>query len=292
MHPLPRSEAPMTTLEDIQPAFLTLPESGDRTYRTLLRKVRLLGLRHLLELSGDGPFRPLHTVVQHAARRNSRALLQVIGLHDILTPLLCHRAGLCSTELLVREFVPALVVALSRAGLVQESLLWAHPFPRLLDPTRGLVISHPAGALEGVVAHPDGVEVRHHTDYTRLDQVQAPFERATRRYAIAPGLHLSLVDTNPLAMVEAHPDKQGNALSRTDARCLDQGFSGRRRVLKDHLPEWTRALPGAPARHSRWFEPEPPLSLVPRGPRGGLHEPALHAPLAEALVHEAPQDSR
>ncbi|MBO85289.1 MAG: hypothetical protein CL927_08015 [Deltaproteobacteria bacterium] len=286
----------MTALEDIQPAFLTLPEPGDRTYRTLLRKVRLQGVRHLLELSGSGPMGALRDPVQRAARKNSRALLQVVGLHDILTPLLCHRAGLCSTPLLMQVAIPSLLVALSRAGLLTESVLWPQALPHLLDPTRGLLVTHTAGALDGLVAHPDGIEVRHGSDFGRLDQLAPPFEVRPQQHTITPGLHLSLVDTNPLAMVEAHPDKRGNALSLS-GRPVEEWVQALRQstqALHTHLPEWTSALSRAPMRLVPvGFESERHLSASYREALGvaylSLHPSTLT--LAEAIVHEG-QHSR
>jgi len=286
----------MTAAAGLDPAFLTLPEPGDRTYRTLQRKVRLLGLRHLLELSTNGPLARIGAPLQQAARQQSRSLLQVIGLQDILTPLLCHRAGLCSLDVLVESTIPSLLVALSRARLLSESVLWDRPLSQLLDPTRGVVLRHPSGPLDGLVAHPDGIEVRRGLDYLQLGHPAATFEVQPHEHLIAPGLHLSLVDTNPLAMMEAHPDKEGNALTLSD-RSLDewlQAFRTATDALEAHLSEWTLALPGAPLRIIPvGFEPERHLSASYREALGVAYMSLHPSPLtlAEAIVHEG-QHSR
>jgi HEXXH motif-containing protein len=281
----------MTTTEGPRPAFLTLPEANDRTYRGLLRKVRLQALRHLLELASSGPLQVLAAPLSACARTNSRGLLAVLGLHDILTPILCHRAGLCTLDVLLDGAIPTLVSTLGRSGLLTETVAWIRPIPRLLDPTRGIALHHPDGPLDGVVAHPDGVEVRFQQAFHRLGSPTDTFVVTRVQHRIAPGIDLSLIDTNPLAMVEAHPDKEGNALTLSD-RSVEEwvaGFQAATDALASHLPEWAGALPGAPMRLVPvGFEPERHLSASYREALGvayvTLHPSTLT--LAEAIVHE------
>lgn len=109
--------------------------------------------------------------------------------------------------------------------------------------------------------------------------------------ALRPGIRFALADPNPLAMVEAHPDKAGNALSLGDR---DEG-------------EWTRALDGALAIVERHlpdvvgemralsmllvpvgYEPQKHLSASYREYVGACYL-TLHPDvrtMAEAIVHE------
>jgi len=274
-----------------QPAFLTLPEPRDRLYQGLLRKARLLGLRHLLELGTSGPLAALAPTLSGLARRDSRTLLRMVGLHDVLTPLLCHRVGLCGLDQVVQGAVPTLLVALARSGVLTESLLWDHPLPRVIDPTRGDVVTHPDGPLDGLVAHPDGAEVRKGTSFYRLGQPPESFLVERHIHRLAPGLTLSTVDSNPLSMMEAHPDKAGNALSLGGRKLEDwtTALTHAARALAEFLPEWSTALPGAPLRLVPvGYEAERHLSASYREALGvvylTLHPSRLT--LAEAIVHE------
>ena len=282
----------MSPLSGPSPAFLALPEPGDKAYRSLLRKVRLLALRHLLENATAGTLAVLAPVLTRLAREHSRLLLQLVGLHDVLTPVLCHRAGLCGLSPVLEGAVPTLLTALSRTGVLTESLLWDHPLPRLLDPTRSTVVTHGHGPLDGLVAHPDAIELRRGSDFHRLGSAPGVFTVTPAQHRIAPGLHLSTVDSNPLAMVEAHPDKAGNALSLGGRPHTDwtDALQAATAALSTHLPEWTTALPGAPLRVVPvGYERERHLSASYREAPGvaylTLHPSTLT--LAEAMVHEA-----
>lgn len=273
------------------PAFLALPEPRDRAYRSLLQKARMLALRHLLALSGTGPLRVLAAPLSQAARSHRALLLKLVGQHDVLTPLLCHRAGLCGLDVIVHGAVPSLLVSLGRAGLLTETVLWDHPLPRLVDPTRGEVVTHSQGPLDGLAVHPDTAEVRAGSAFHTLGSAPCGFVVTSVRHTLTPGLHLSTVDSNPLSMVEAHPDKAGNALSLGDrplASWLD-AFGEATAALAAHLPEWTQALPAAPLRLVPvGFEPERHLSASYREALGVAYLTLHPSPLtlAEAIVHE------
>lgn len=108
---------------------------------------------------------------------------------------------------------------------------------------------------------------------------------------LRPGIHLALADANPLAMHEAHPDKQGNALSlggRDEGEwiaALDRALA----IVERHLPaliEEMRAL--ALLVIPVGWEPEKHLSASYREYIGACYL-TLHPDertLAEALVHE------
>ena len=59
------------------PAFLTLPEAGDSTYRKVLRKVRLRALGHLLHLAAgasDPRLAALARVLPPTAKKHTATL--------------------------------------------------------------------------------------------------------------------------------------------------------------------------------------------------------------------------
>lgn len=108
---------------------------------------------------------------------------------------------------------------------------------------------------------------------------------------LRPGILFALVDPNPLAMVEAHPDKQGNSLSlggRDEREWLD-ALDRALAIIEQHLPavvEEMRAL--ALLVIPVGYEPEKHLSASYREYVGACYL-TLHPDLrtmAEALVHE------
>jgi HEXXH motif-containing protein len=108
---------------------------------------------------------------------------------------------------------------------------------------------------------------------------------------IQEGLWLSLVDTNPLADLEAHPDKSGNAVD-LGGRSPGDWASKLQEALRPVatlMPTWMAELPLAQHRVLPvGFEPERHLSATYREAPGtcylSLHPEPLT--LAEALIHE------
>ena len=106
-----------------------------------------------------------------------------------------------------------------------------------------------------------------------------------------PGLHLSLTDTNPLAMDEAHPEKSGNAvdLSGRPVEEWRAALAAALELVEAGLPEWFAELPLALQRIVPvGFHAERHLSASYREAPGlaylSLHPDPLT--LAEAIVHE------
>ena len=281
------------------PTFLILPEAGDTSYRKILRKVRLQALGHLLHLGStdDARLSTLTRVLAPTAKKHTAKVLAAVGLHDVLTPLLCHRGGLGPLEHVLDTAVPALLAALGHAGVLPEAVLWDRPFNRLLDAHTGLEHRAENGQLDGILADPNGAELRVTGQFWRIG-TPAPNGLVTRQvfHRAAPGVHVSLADTNPMSMVEAHPDKSGNALSLGDRPIEDwtHSFGAGAELLRLGLPEWAAALPRVPVRIVPvGYEPEKHLSASYREALGvaymTLHPSTLT--LAEALIHEA-QHSR
>ncbi len=283
------------------PAFLLLPDRPDRQLATILRKVRLLALRNLLQLPLQGlepgaraAMHLVQRVVASSAKAHGRATLEAVGAVDVLVPLLCSGAGLCAVQR-VLDAVPTLLLGLSRSGALTEAVLWDLPFHALADPARGqrLTSKRP---FRGLLATPEGTSLR------TADGIDVPLTAGAveacaelvvlKDYLeVRPGLHLALQDSNPLAMIEEHPDKQGNALS-LGGRSAETWITevGRALDLIDlTLPSWGAALPLALQRLIPvGFEPERHLSASYREAPGmayiTLHPSTLT--MAEAIVHE------
>jgi len=278
-------------------AFLTLPAAGDPRFPALVRKVHALALRRLLSHPLAALSRPLRAPVLGlrealvaAARRDRGAVLDRLASPDLLAPTLCLEAGVLSADAAFSAVGPGLLAALAAAGLLPATVMWEAPFAGLVLGDRAWRFDPPATAM---AALPVGAEVQL-ADGRRLPLEAAP---STQPFLpLVPGLDLALLDTNPLAMVEAHPDKEGNALSLGGhpAEEWQAALVEALDLVQRGLPEWWAELPRSLARLVPvGFQPEVHLSASYRE-APGLAYLTLHPnrlTLAEAVVHET-QHSR
>jgi HEXXH motif-containing protein len=274
--------------------LLVLPGPSDRRFADLVRKLRLLALRDLLGRDRSGLTAPVARALPGfqaalfvAARARAAATIDAIGAQDVLPRLLSMHAGVAEPDAMIRSAAPIVLSTLARPrGAMAETVLWDVPLSQL-PIADGLARFDPSA--RGLVAGPSGVEVRL-ANGENVTLAELPAE--TTLHAI-PGAsaRLALHDANPLAMLEDHPDKQGNAIS----------LGGR------DPSEWTRALADAielvrialPTVHAELalslarvvpvgYEPERHLSASYREAPGlvylTLHPSVLT--LAEAIVHE------
>jgi HEXXH motif-containing protein len=279
--------------------FLALPAARDRSFAVVHRKVRLLAARTLLTLPAEelrgGPARSLprlQAVLADLLRAAPDVVLEAIGSPDVLVPLLACTSGALPAGLAIEAAVPPLLVGLgARPGTLRESVLWEGPFGPLVDSIGGAVaaFSEPGRAL---LADPAGVEVELEGGRRlRLEDgiLTRPFHPICPTH---PRCVLSEIDTNPLALVEDHPDKAGNALDlggRTPSQWVE-ALAEAARLIELALPSWYAELGTALRRVVPvGFEPERHLSASYReGP--GLAYLTLHpdpVTLAEAIVHES-----
>lgn len=181
--------------------------------------------------------------------------------------------------------MPHLLLELARLRLIDEQgLFWGAPVYRLVSPSLG-VDRHFSPPLVGVLFQSGVVALRPTEDW-----VLAP-EATPSAWPLAHGGWLLGADTNPLAMVEAHPDKAGNALSLGTASVAEWTDSidlARKRVLK-YAPELA-------AEHASIL-----IGVVPTGTPGEVSYSASYkeaiglvylslnpssVTMTEALVHE------
>jgi HEXXH motif-containing protein len=273
--------------------FLALPD--DRSAETLRRKVRLLALRRLLIAEAPGlgaPLARLRAVLARLARGpEGPGLVRAVGALDVMVPLLCLEAEMAPAEGMIGRAVPPLLASLGRhlpRGTLRESLLWDVPVAALVDPPRRIAFEG-----QGLLLEPTGVEARTAAGASfDLGEPAAGVRYETVLFPIVGGVSLSLADENPLAMLEEHPDKGGNAIDlggrEPAAWCTALGealglIEAALPVLHGELVQTVeRIVPVG-------YEPERHLSASYREAPGliylTLHPSSLT--LAEALVHES-----
>ena len=292
-------------MSDLPTAFLSLPGAQDSLSRKLDRKVRLIALRELLSMQGAGmgarashSLGHVQSVVERLAREDPESMVRIVGLPDVLTPLLVSAAGLRPPEQTLSILIPALFSGLSTLGRgLGEAVVWEWPIDVIPMGNAGsLIFSEPAKAM---LVDPSGlaVEFRDGERFNLGDWDSIDHPRIERRFDQVPlggdelDLRLSLRDSNPLAMDEAHPDKSGNAISLGSksvedwSSMLDEALD----IVRVALPHWYAELQVTNQRILPvGYEPEMHLSASYREAPGivymTLHPDALT--MAEALVHE------
>ncbi len=279
----------------LPPAFLCLPRTDHPVYPGLRRKLLLLALRRFLthplhDLPGPlrASLQQARPALTRAVRRHRSAVLAQLAHPDVLAPLLCLEADTHPAARLLSQAGPALLSRLALARLLDEGVIWQGEVSALSTPP-GLW----RGQARALAALPGHVELEL-ADGSRRTLSELP--RTASSFALGHGVELSLFDSNPLAMLEAHPDKQGNALDLGD-HPVEQWVSALTDALslvEIGLPEWIAELPLSLQRVVPvGYLPEVHLSASYREAPGlaylTLHPSTLT--LAEALVHET-QHSR
>ncbi len=264
--------------------LLLLPREGERTTSSLRRKVRLLVTRDLL---GDGT--RFGAALESALQISPDAILNAIGTPDVLPNLLAERSGLLGRADARRRALPNLLCALHAAGfLPPEPLIVEGPIDTLAGLPGGKLarLAPPARAL---LLDASGLEIEL-ADGSHLGIDEVPSHKTTH---VIPGtqVHLCVEDTNPLAHLEAHPEKAGNTVDlagrpvKTWLTALEQAFQ----LVRLGLPSWFAELPTSLERLLPvGFEPERHLSAS-YGDAPGIAYLSLHPDpltLAEAIVHE------
>jgi len=257
------------TLPDARVAWLTRARS-----RYLLQATRLLldpgALPGWLGHAWGGVREPLADLL----KSRPAELLAAVALPQVGAPLCAGRLD---------EAIPQLLLELSRRRVLgREGVWWPGPVSCLLSAPRGQARRFDP-PLVGALFSDGEVEIAEGVPWTEGGE---PAFRPLRA-----GGWLALVDNNPLALLEAHPDKEGNALSLggRDAQEWVDALDAARDLV-------ALALPALAAEHAQvlaavvpvGFEPERSLSASYREAIGVVYL-TLHprvAILAEALIHE------
>jgi HEXXH motif-containing protein len=284
-------------------AMLTLPAPGERTVERLLEGVAHHALRTLLT-------RPAHDLpptlaralprVQGALARSSRQaptrLREAVLSADVLAPTLALASGAHPAAECLSRAIPALLASL---GTLPEPVRWDVAVTGIVDEVRARALHFEPGA-RALRIGPEGLVIETRDGALRLDasddvaralpgtRVVHPF---TRIHEALPALQLSLCDTNPLAMFEAHPEKQGNAidLGGRAAREWAGALHDALELVRLALPAWWAELPRTLTRivPVGWHDERHFSASYREAPRVAylsLHPDPLT--LAEAIVHE------
>jgi len=293
-------------MSDLPTGLLCLPAPGDATVRRLQHKVRLIALRALLQASahGIGPragasLQHLQAVIQSMVRAHKSVVLDAVGAPDVLNPLLVMATGMRAPEPILLRVVPALLCALSvHSRRVPEAVLWEADVDVLpcapggwrlaLAPSAKALLLDPTGLT--IELH-DGVRVRVPDEATLPHSSMAFSHPFHEILGGAGGLRLSLHDSNPLAMEEAHPDKSGNAVTLGSASGEEwlQALREAVDIIGLALPAWRDEMSNSLRRILPvGVEPEMHLSASYREAPEVIYMTLHPDPLtmAEAIIHE------
>ncbi len=208
-------------------AGLLMPDGGGdgATRRLVLRLVKKLA-RDLMTLPPaavpaelGGAFAQAAQLVRRLGEANARGLFAVLRRPQVHVLLTCAWRAIEDGNVLdARARTTALLVQLG-FELALEGALPEGAALRVPVPAPDGVLRSPSRRLE--VALPRHAGLRFENGFvtlvgpgTRVPLAGPPSERFPE---VAPGAVLALVDNNPISDFEAHPDKQGNALSLGDA---------------------------------------------------------------------------
>ncbi|MEX1366602.1 MAG: hypothetical protein AB1Z98_25985, partial [Nannocystaceae bacterium] len=209
--------APLTSATLALPD-LCVPLPGSSTLRSVLSAElrQLLGdLSRILKAQARGPcsadVAELVRVVGPLARREPGALASVVRRAEVAVWIRCLRPG-ADQALDPARGMPTLLTTialeLSHRGALREPLRLRRLPSRILSGAARVAVSVPRGAI-ALRFGPDGVAAELPSGLQPL-----PLRADDAAFVELPGTaaRLALVDDNPLAGLEAHPDKQGNAV--------------------------------------------------------------------------------
>lgn len=278
-------------VDGVPSAYLCIPAPGERTMIEIESAVRKLALRLLLTYPASmvsaemrRPLAAVRKVVADLVKTQAAVVFDAISNVDVMTPLLVLDIGEEFTKQKPDNLLKAAIGALlphlahrAKKGAIPESILWDLPLSVLPDVTGHRVLRFDPPA-RGFIADPLGLEIKN-AEGSPLRVPEAPAGLTAngvttdrpfyRLHPELPRLVLSTYDSNPLSMYEAHPDKDGNAIS-----------------LGDHAPEvWTKAYYDAleiiRLTLPTWFE-EAKITMRRLVPVGYLPERHLSATYREA----------
>lgn len=208
------------------PEDLTIPRPGSTTVRTLLSRA----LRRLLTDLGrlDTRLAPATARAGHAAllRLVREAMADDPGAvwsalrRPTIGALIRYARFAGRAAEVLHELTATLMVELAYAGAIAAPVRVEAP-RRVISLGQRRVWELPAGELVC------GAEVVHHGAAVRPIDAYA---LGPCHVAISDSLVLACVDNNPLAAVEAHPDKQGNAID-LGGRAVDEWVAALRAAL-------------------------------------------------------------
>ncbi|UQA61263.1 aKG-HExxH-type peptide beta-hydroxylase [Polyangium aurulentum] len=240
--------SPRTVARRIDPPRdLTLPDPGSVTARGVLSRAIA---RLLPELVGAGRGIPLSAearadlqsfgaVCRELGARNPGALPSLVRRVPIGTLVRCLRGG--GSEALASELVGLVLFDLALAGALPAPVRQRRPPRRLLSLAARAAVTLPEDAR--AVRFENGRLLIEHAGRETIVALDGPGVESPY-VEIEGDIVLALADNNPLAMMEAHPDKFGNAID-LGGRDVSEWTGVLRQALdlvQAHLPDLRREM--------------------------------------------------
>lgn len=261
---------------------LTIPEEGSGAARGVLSRAlgRLVAdIKAALRLSPR-----LAEVVAPALAENPGALVSALRSPTVGTLVRCLRSRLDVMD----ELTALLALELARTGALRKAVRLEKAPARMISLAGRFVLTRPPGCSAVVIENGRvGLEDAGGVRWSGLDEAGGRDCYA----AIEGDIALALVDNNPLAMVEAHPDKEGNAvdLGGRSPDAWADALRGALALVERHLP----ALRGEIDLFIHqvvpvgWYE-EKHLSASYQEDIGTIYMSLHPSPMTmvEALIHE------
>ena len=223
----PASAAPLS----FDASGLVVPAGDLRALKAAHRFYQKALLREILRLSRQPPADvfdsspPLYELIRHAASKNPPALLDALSAPSVAPAAWCYsmRGGLPELrdqiEAARRAMVPNLLLELAFRYLLPEGGASVASSCDLASPHLGAVLKSAGGAggwrfKNGFVGIGAGALVRLSSRTLAGRRPSTGGLTTEMGYVpIADSICLALADLNPIARVEAHPDKNGNVLN-------------------------------------------------------------------------------
>jgi HEXXH motif-containing protein len=199
----------------LAPQDLTIPEPGSTTARDALSGAIRRAIRELMRLStaADPELRAFKPTLKRLLADTPGALASVLRSPTVGGLLRCLRHGAPEPELAdaVAELLATMHTDLAHAGALPEVVSQRRLPRRIVSLAAKRTIAIPPDTARAEFRNGEialfGADGRRATiSLEQPDSCEPCF------VPITDTLMLALVDNNPLAMSEAHPDKQGNAL--------------------------------------------------------------------------------
>ncbi|NUO53101.1 MAG: hypothetical protein HOV80_29995 [Polyangiaceae bacterium] len=266
---------------------LCVPLPGSKTLERVLgaalrsslgREILAFGPGHVTGAERKREVARIATDIRRVLKEEPGALMSLARLPTVSTLFRCVRgADAQRRDALAGEIVATLGLELGLAGLLREPLRVTRPPAEILALGARRRIRLP-NATDEVVIECDGTVGPN-------AEADEPF------HEVAPSIALSLADNNPMRMIEAHPDKEGNAID-LGGKTIDEWRAALQAALSlihAHLPAFRREIDLLLRQLVPvGFFPESHLSASYQEAIGTVYLSLHPSPLtmAEAIVHE------
>jgi HEXXH motif-containing protein len=226
---------------------LTIPEPGSTTARDALSGAIRRTMQDLMRLSTgtDPELRAFRPTLKRLLAETPGAVASVLRSPTVGGLLRCLRRGAPELERAdaVAELLATIHADLAHAGALPDVVTQHRLPPRIISLAARRTIAIPANTLR---AEFRSGEITFITadGRTTISVLERPDVAEPCFVPITDTLMLALVDNNPLAMSEAHPDKAGNALD-LGGRAATEWADTLARVLElisGYMPELRREI--------------------------------------------------